>query len=77
MDSTMIYFKLDNLLKQIGCSRNNFANTSGIRPNTINDMCNNKTKRIEIETLIAILKTLNDISDIPIVIEDLMEYREL
>jgi len=71
----MIYFKLDTLLKQLGLSRNQFANIAGVRPNTINDMCNSKTKRIEIDTLILILNALNRISENPILLEHLMEYR--
>lgn len=71
----MINFKLDELLKQLGSSRNHFANVAGVRPNTINDMCNDKTKRIEIETLVSILDALNMLSDKYISIDNLIEYR--
>ena len=72
----MIYFKLDDLLKQLNYSRTRFANMCGVRPNTINDMCNGITKRLELETLNAILKCLNEISEKELNINDLMQYRE-
>ena len=72
----MINFKLDEVLKQYNCSRTKFANLAGVRPNTINDMCNGNTKRIEVETLNSILVALNKLSDHPILIEDVVEYRE-
>lgn len=72
----MIYFKLNALLKQLNYSRNQFAQISGVRPNTINDMCNGNTKRLELDTLILILKGLNRISENHIEISDLMEFRE-
>lgn len=70
----MVYFKLNDLLKQHKYSRNQFAQISGVRPNTINDMCNGNTKRLEIETLTLILKALNEISDRPIDICDVMSF---
>jgi DNA-binding Xre family transcriptional regulator len=72
----MIYFNLDKLLKQYKYSRTQFARITGVRPNTINDMCNGKTKRLELSTLNSIMKALNMISDQPIYLSDLMEYRE-
>ncbi|MEC2869508.1 helix-turn-helix domain-containing protein [Bacillus bombysepticus] len=71
----MIYFKLNGLLKQLNYSRNQFAQISGVRPNTINDMCNGSTKRLELDTLTLILKALNKISEHPINISDVMEFR--
>lgn len=71
----MIYFKLNGLLKQLNYSRNQFAQISGVRPNTINDMCNGITKRLEIDTLTLILKALNKISENPINISDVIEFR--
>lgn len=72
----MINFKLDEILKQYNCSRTKFAHLAGVRPNTINDMCNGNTKRIELETLNSILATLNKLSNHSIVLEDVVEYRE-
>lgn len=72
----MIYFKLDKLLKQYKYSRTQFAHLAGIRPNTINDMCNGNTKRLELETLNSIMKALNKISDDSIKLSHLMGYSE-
>lgn len=72
----MIIFKLDKLLQEIGISRHKFAIYSGVRPNTINDMCKGITKRIEVDTLNSIIKALNELSNNPISIAELMEYRE-
>ena len=70
----MIYFKLDSLLKQHNYSRTRFAHESGVRPNTINDMCNGNTKRLEINTLNSILICLNRISGKELTISDLMDF---
>lgn len=72
----MINFKLDVLLKQLECSRTHFANISKVRPNTINDMCNGNTKRLELDTLNSIMEALNQISKKQICISDLMEFRK-
>jgi DNA-binding Xre family transcriptional regulator len=70
----IITFNLDELLKELKISRNRFSVCSGIRPNTINDMCNGITKRIEINTLNSILICLNNMSDRSISIEDLIAF---
>lgn len=72
----MICFKLDVFLKKHRLSRNRFSQLTGIRPNTINDMCNGNTKRIELETLNTIMKSLNEISREKMCVSDLMAYRE-
>ncbi|AVM24868.1 helix-turn-helix domain-containing protein [Bacillus pumilus] len=72
----MIYFKLDELLKQHKYSRTQFAHLAGVRPNTINDMCNGNTKRLELETLNHIIHALNKICEEPIKLTDLMDYGE-
>lgn len=72
----MIRFKLDELLRELNYSRNRFSQITKIRPNTINDMCNGHTKRIELETLTSIMKALNEISDKPLTLCDLMEYTD-
>lgn len=72
----MIEFKLNQLLNELNITKNKFSVLSKVRPNTINDMCNGNTKRLEIDTLNAILKCLNSLSDRKITIMDLMEYKE-
>lgn len=70
----MIKFKLDKLLKELNISQTKFANIAGVRPNTINDMCNGITKRLEISTLNQIMGALNQISKTKVNLSDLIEY---
>lgn len=72
----MINFKLDTLLKQHKCSRTHFAHITKVRPNTISDMCNGKTKRLELDTLNSIMRALNQLSNKQVFIGDLIEYKE-
>ncbi|WP_416321707.1 helix-turn-helix domain-containing protein [Weissella confusa] len=67
----MIVFKLGDILTQLSLSQNSFAKLSNIRPNTINDIVNNRTKRIELQTLQRIL---NVIYPYGFGLSDLMEY---
>lgn len=64
----MIEFRLNVILREQGLSQNQFARRTGIRPNTVNSIVNNKTKRIEIETINRMLIEINkwgyDISDL-------------
>ncbi|PTL37412.1 helix-turn-helix domain-containing protein [Alkalicoccus saliphilus] len=72
----MIKFNLHSLLKQHNYSQHEFSEISKVRPNTINDMCNNKTKRIELETLNKIMKGLQIITKKEVSIEDLIRYED-
>lgn len=55
-------FRLDEALEELDITRNKLAVYAEVRPNTVNDLANGDTKRIEIETLEKILKSLNEIS---------------
>ena len=70
----IIKFNLDAILKDLNISRNHFSSCCGVRPNTVNDMCNGLTKRIEIDTLILILTCLNEMSGKEIGVGDLISY---
>ena len=70
----MIKFNLNEILKELNISRTKFAHLSDVRPNTINDMCNGVTRRIEIETLNNIMKTINHLSEKHVNISDLITY---
>jgi len=66
----MINFKLSDILKKEKLSQTKFSKLCGVRPNTVNDICNNKIKRLELKTLDKILEslfimgyTLNDFID--------------
>lgn len=69
----MIIFHLEELLQQQKISQNEFARMTGIRPNTINDLVKNKTKRLEIATLNKILKVIVRWG---YTLPDFIEYRE-
>lgn len=69
----MIIFHLKELLQQQKISQNEFARMTGIRPNTINDLVNNKTKRLEIATFNKILKVIVRWG---YTLPDFIEYRE-
>lgn len=69
----MIIFHLEELLQQQKISQNELARMTGIRPNTINDLVNNKTKRLEIATLNKILKVIVRWG---YTLPDFIEYRE-
>ncbi|EHS55176.1 helix-turn-helix domain-containing protein [Paenibacillus sp. Aloe-11] len=53
------HFKLGDILEELDISRNKLAVEAKIRPATIIDMVNGKTKRLELETLVHILDALN------------------
>ncbi|WP_339198484.1 helix-turn-helix transcriptional regulator [Paenibacillus sp. FSL P4-0176] len=72
-------FKLEKSLRELDITRNKLAVYAEVRPNTINDLANGDAKRIEIDTLEKILKSLNEISmtkGMPRTynIEDILEY---
>ncbi len=55
----MIWIKLVELLDAIPMSQHELSRLTGIRQATINDMCQNKTKRLNLENLAKICITLN------------------
>lgn len=67
----MIKFHLNSILIELDISQNRFAHTCGVRPNTINNIVNNKVQRIELDTLNKIMSQLS-IKNYEI--KDLMEY---
>ncbi|WP_440118380.1 helix-turn-helix domain-containing protein [Paenibacillus sp. QZ-Y1] len=72
-------FRLEETLRELDITRNKLAVYSEVRPNTINDLANGATKRIEIDTLERIIKSLNEISMTKGMkrtynIEDILEY---
>lgn len=60
-----VKIKLDQRLKESKMSQHELARLTGVRQPSINEMCQNKTKRLPLDNLAAICKVLNcDISDI-------------
>jgi DNA-binding Xre family transcriptional regulator len=70
----MIKFNLDEILKKHNISRTKFANIAKVRPNTINDMCNGNTRRIEIDTLNSIMRAINELGNKPLNLAELIFY---
>ncbi|MEC4565298.1 helix-turn-helix transcriptional regulator [Paenibacillus sp. CMAA1739] len=58
----MIEFKLAEVLEEVKLNMNKLAVLADVRPNTISDLANGKTKRIELETLDKILYAINQTS---------------
>jgi len=72
----MITFHLKEMLDTLNISQNKFSKISNVRLNTINDICRNNTKRIEISTLVNIMIGLNSIAKKKIILEDIMIFND-
>lgn len=53
---------LNETLEKAGITRNALAREARVRPNLIYDMCDGKTRRIELETLDKLLATLTNMT---------------
>lgn len=61
----MIFIRLSELLDEIHMSQHELSRLTGVRQATINDMCQNKTKRLSLDNLVKICIALNiEITDI-------------
>lgn len=74
-----IRFTLDKTLNEVDITRNKLAVEAKIRPATIADIVHGKTKRLEIDTLINLLETLQKLVndkglDRRITIEDILVF---
>ncbi|OFS52254.1 hypothetical protein HMPREF2873_05250 [Staphylococcus sp. HMSC075H09] len=69
----MIIFHLQEILNKEGLSQNQFSKLSGVRPNTVNNICKNNLKRLELSTLEKIMETL---SDMGYSVEDIIKYNK-
>jgi len=69
-----IVFKLDSLLDDIGVSKNALAREAKVRPNLIYELCDNKTKRIEIETFNKLLAALAQLAGRNVLLSEIIEY---
>ncbi|WP_431086281.1 helix-turn-helix domain-containing protein [Paenibacillus sp. 8b26] len=69
-----ITFKLEELLQEIGITKNALAREAKIRPNTIYEMCSNTTKRIEFKTFNTVMETLIRLSGRQLTLHDVLEY---
>jgi DNA-binding Xre family transcriptional regulator len=69
-----IKFTLNKTLNEFHMSRNKLAVQARIRPATIADMVNGKTKRIELPTLVSILDALNREGIRKVTVDDVFQY---
>ncbi|MEC5340778.1 helix-turn-helix transcriptional regulator [Enterococcus casseliflavus] len=69
----MILFMLKEILEKENMSQNQFSKISDVRPNTINNICNDNLKRLELSTFDKILKTLVSMG---YEIEDIIQYKK-
>jgi len=69
-------FNLNNILDELGITKNKLAVEAKVRPATIGDLCEGKTKRLELETIEKILNALNDLSPTKTyTIDDIIFYK--
>lgn len=72
----MIKFTLKDTLKKYKISGNKLSVESKVRSNTIYDLINSKAPSITFETLIAIIKTLKELTnDDSIDVDDVFIYK--
>ena len=70
-------FKLEQVLNENNITKNALAREAKVRPNLIYEICDNKTRRIELENFDKIIKTLTEMTGKKIQVHDLIEYVEL
>lgn len=69
-----IIIKLEGALDSAGVTKNALAREAKVRPNLIYDMCDGKTKRIDLDTLSNIIDTLSTMTGRNYVLSDILEY---
>ncbi|WP_035289975.1 helix-turn-helix domain-containing protein [Brevibacillus thermoruber] len=70
----MIRFKLLGFIEEHGITRGALAREAKVRPNAVYEMCDNKTKRIDLDTFDKILETLNEMTGREVTLQDILEY---
>ncbi|MBK0009719.1 helix-turn-helix transcriptional regulator [Bacillus sp. S35] len=70
----MIRFKLSNVLEVHDITRNALAREAKVRPNAVYEMCDNQTKRVDLQTLDKLIVTLNELTEKEINLNDILEY---
>ena len=64
-----IIFKIDKVLKEKNISKNKLEKEANLQRTQLNSYCNNKVKRIDLETIAKICYVLD------CKVEDIMEYQ--
>lgn len=67
-DFGKVFFKIDQVLEKKNISKNKLEKEANLQRTQLNSYCNNKVKRIDLETIAKICHVLN------CGIEDIMEY---
>lgn len=68
-------FKLNQIIEEQGITRNALAREAKVRPNLIYEMCNNETKRIELDNFEKILLALFQMTGHKFEVNDIVEYQ--
>ncbi|WP_307721818.1 helix-turn-helix domain-containing protein [Paenibacillus humicus] len=76
MKTVAIVMKLNELLDANNITKNALAREAKVRPNLIYELCENKTKRIELDNFEKIIRTLKEMTGKQIEIQDLMKYED-
>lgn len=69
-----IKLKLNETLKNNDITKNALAREAKVRPNLIYDLCEGKTKRIDLGTASTIIDTLIRMTNRPFDLSDIMVY---
>jgi DNA-binding Xre family transcriptional regulator len=72
--SLSIRIKLEETLETSNITKNALAREAKVRPNLIYDMCEGKTKRLDLDTLSNIIETLSALTGRKHGINDIIEY---
>ncbi|MED1874163.1 helix-turn-helix transcriptional regulator [Brevibacillus agri] len=70
----MIRFKLLDFIEENGITRGALAREAKVRPNAVYEMCDNKTKRVDLDTFDKILETLSNMTGRDVILADVLEY---
>lgn len=72
--SLVIRIRLAQTLDASSVSKNALAREAKVRPNLIYEMCEGKTRRVDLETLSNIITTLHRLTGKPHTLNDVLEY---
>lgn len=72
--SMSIRIKLGETLDVARITKNALAREAKVRPNLIYDLCEGKTKRLDLDTLSTIVDTLREMTGNEYTLADVLEY---
>lgn len=71
-----IVITLEKTLVENGITKNALAREARVRPNLIYDMCDGKTRRLDLDTLGTIIDTLSEMTGKSFTLNDVLAYQE-